>query len=216
MNPASDVTADPGADATLWLRRAYWLVVATVAYNAVEAVVALWAGWSVGSIALVGFGLDSGIELSAALVVLWRLRVERSGASGERVSRAETRVRRFVGVTFVLLALYVSVESLLRLRSGQAPEESLLGLGLAVASLVIMPLLAVAKLRAADEVGSGALRAEARETLACAYLSLALFFGLAGNAWLEWWWADAAAALVMVPWLLREGWEGLEDGGEGE
>lgn len=203
-----------GGGRALWLRRAYYLVVGTVAYNGVETVVALWAGVSAGSIALVGFGLDSAIELAAASVLLWRLRVERSGASADRIARAETRVRRFVGGTFVALAMYIAVESTLRLRSGQAAEESLLGIALAVASLAIMPLLAAGKLRAARAVGSEALRAEAKETLACAYLSLALFLGLAGNAWLGWWWADAVGALLMVPWLVWEGWEGLaaEDG----
>lgn len=194
---------------TRWLRRAHHLVVGTVVYNGIEAVVALWAGVSAGSIALVGFGLDSGIELSAASVVLWRLRVERSGADPARVDRAETTVRRFVGGTFFALALYILVEAAFRLGSGRAAEESVVGLVLAVASLAIMPALAAGKLRAAGEVGSAALRAEAKETLACAYLSLALFLGLAGNAWLGWWWADAAGALLMVPWLVWEGWENL-------
>jgi divalent metal cation (Fe/Co/Zn/Cd) transporter len=187
------------------------LVLGTLVYNAVEAGVALWAGMRAGSIALVGFGLDSVIELSAAVVVLWRLRLERTGAVPERLEHAEARVRRFVGGTFLLLALYVTVESAWRLISGQTAGESAVGLILAVASLVIMPLLAAGKLRAARHIGSRALRAEAAETLACAYLSLVLFLGLAANAWLGWWWADAAGALLMVPWLVREGRENLSE-----
>jgi divalent metal cation (Fe/Co/Zn/Cd) transporter len=201
----------PGGQANRrrWLRRAQHLVLATLAYNGLEAAIAFWAGISTGSIALVGFGLDSIIELAAAAVVLWRLRVEDSHGAPERIETAENRVRRFVGGTFLALALYVAVESVWRFTTAQPAAESRAGLVLAAASLVIMPLLAAGKLRAAEQLGSGALRAEAKETLACAYLSLVLFLGLAGTAWAGWWWADAAGALLMVPWLLHEAWEGL-------
>ncbi len=179
-------------------------------YNALEAVVALWAGFGAGSIALVGFGLDSVIELAAATVVLWRLLIEVRGEDSRRVKRSESRVRRFVGVTFLALAVYVLVQSAWGLWAGDAPEESVVGLVLAVVSLVVMPLIAWGKLRAAEAIGSGALRAEAKETLACSYLSFCLLFGLAANAALGWWWADPLAALLMVPWLIREGLEGFE------
>ncbi|MBD3334823.1 MAG: hypothetical protein GF355_04855 [Candidatus Eisenbacteria bacterium] len=192
-----------------WLRIALWLVVGTMAYNAVEAIVALAAGVSARSIALVGFGLDSMIELAAAGFVLWRLRVEAMGASPAVVERAESRVGRFVGWTFILLALYVTVQSIWILAARRTPEESWLGLALATASLVVMPLVALAKLRAAREIGSGSLRAEAKETLACSYLSLCLFLGLGANAVAGWWWADPSAALLMVPWLIKEGLEGI-------
>jgi divalent metal cation (Fe/Co/Zn/Cd) transporter len=180
-------------------------------YNTIEAVVALWAGVEAGSIALVGFGLDSIIELAAATVVLWRVLIEARGEDSQRVTRAESRVRRFVGATFLLLAAYVLIQSSWGLWAGDAPEESLVGLVLAVVSLVVMPLIAWGKLRAAEAIGSGALRAEARETLACSYLSFCLLFGLAANAAFGWWWADPLAALLMVPWLVREGLEGFED-----
>jgi divalent metal cation (Fe/Co/Zn/Cd) transporter len=180
-----------------------------MAYNAVEAAIALWAGIRAASVALVGFGLDSVIELFAASMVLWRLRVDYAEAPPERVDRAENRVRRFVGGTFLALALYVTVESASRITTDQRAEESPIGLVLAAASLFIMPLLAAGKFRAAARIDSQALRAEAKETLACAYLSLVLFLGLAGNAWIGWWWADSASALLMVPWLVREGWEAV-------
>jgi divalent metal cation (Fe/Co/Zn/Cd) transporter len=187
-----------------------WLAVATVAYNLVEAGVALYAGVQAGSIALVGFGLDSVIELTAAAVVLWRLRLEARGAEVERVQIVEAAVSRFVGVTLIALAAYVVIQSVWILWTREAPQESWLGVALAVLSLLIMPLLGIGKLRAADEIGSRALRQEAKETFACAFLSFALLLGLGANAIAGWWWADPAAALLMVPWLVREGLEAFE------
>jgi divalent metal cation (Fe/Co/Zn/Cd) transporter len=196
-------------DRSIWTRRALRLVRVTAGYNVVEAGVALWSGVAAGSIALVGFGLDSVIECVAALALLWRLSLEARGAGSERVERAERRVMRVVGVTFLLLAAYVLAQSAWTLWARSAPAESPLGIALAALSLVLMPLLSWGKLRAADAVGSAALRAEAKETLACAWLSLALLLGLVANAAAGWWWADPAAALVMVPWLTREGLEGV-------
>lgn len=184
---------------------------ATAAYNAVEAAVALWAGLTAASVALIGFGLDSGIELAAALAVLARMRAEMQGAGTERVARAERRVRRFVGWTFVALAGYVVVEAGSGLWNREAPAESPLGIGLAVVSLIVMPLIAWGKLRTATALQSRALAAEAKETLACAYLSACLLLGLGFNAALGWWWADPVAALAMVPWLVHEAREALED-----
>lgn len=197
------------AAAARWRRIALSLVVATMVYNLLEAGIAIVAGIAARSIALVGFGLDSVIELAAAGALLWRLSVEARGAEPESVERAERRVGRFIGVTFLVLALYVTVQSAVILIGGSQPQESLIGIVLASASLVVMPLIAWGKLRAAAAIGSGSLRAEARETLACAYLSLALLVGLAANAALGWWWADPVAALLMVPWLVKEGIEGL-------
>ncbi|MFW5875267.1 MAG: cation diffusion facilitator family transporter [Myxococcota bacterium] len=201
-------------------RLALGLVIGTLAYNVIEAGIALWSGASAGSSALVGFGLDSVIESAAAGVLLWRLWVEARGADPETVEASEVRVLRFVGGTFLALALYVTVEAGLTLWWAEAPRQSPVGIGLAGASLVIMPGLAWAKLREADRLGSGALRAEAKETLACSYLSFALLLGLVLNAAAGLWWADPAAALAMVPWLVREGLEGLrgetcEDGAHG-
>ncbi len=197
------------AERAAWARRGLFLVVATMAYNLVEAVVALWAGARAESIALFGFGLDSVIESAAAAVLLRRLQLEALGADEERVERSERRVHRFVGLTFVLLALYVTVQAVRTLVLAEAPAETLVGIVLAALSLVVMPLVSLAKLRAARALASAALRAEAKETLACSYLSFTLLLGLVLNwAW-GLWWADPVAALLMVPWLVREGLEGL-------
>lgn len=208
MVDRSTAEADVPARAR-WTRIALVLVAGTALYNVVEAGVALWSGVRADSSALVGFGLDSLIECAAASVLLWRLALEARGADHETVERSEERVMRFVGVTFLLLATYVAAESVWTLVRQQAPSESTIGIILAVASLAIMPVLAWGKLRAASHVGSGALRAEAKETLACSYLSAALLLGLVLNAALQWWWADPVAALAMVPWLVREGLEGV-------
>jgi len=194
-----------------WLRRALLLVKLTVGYNAVEAAVALVAGLGAHSIALVGFGFDSVIELAAGLAVLLRMRAEVAGGAHDTVERAERRVRRFVGWTFVLLAGYVTLEAGLGLWRHDVPGESALGLALALVSLLAMPLLAWGKARAAGALGSRALAAEARETLACAYLSGCLVLGLGLHAAVGWWWADPVAALAMVPWLLHEAREAMED-----
>jgi len=180
-----------------------------MAYNVVEAGVALWSGGAAESIALIGFGLDSLIECAAAGVLLWRLSLETRGADEHALEHAERRVHRFVGATFLALALYVAVQSVFTLWRHDAPDESVVGIILAAASLVIMPLVSWGKLRAAREIASAALRAEAKETLACSYLSFALLLGLVANAIAGAWWADPAAALAMVPWLLREGLEGI-------
>lgn len=209
----ADGTMTEGGSVGRAMRVALVLVAGTAAYNVVESAVALWSGLRAESSALVGFGLDSLIECAAAAVLLWRLWVEARGADHETVERAETRVMRFVGVTFLALAAYVAGESVWTLVQREAPAASPVGIGLAVASLLIMPALAMGKLRAAARVGSGALRAEAKETLACSYLSATLLLGLALNAAAGWWWADPVAALAMVPWLVREGLEGVR--GEG-
>jgi divalent metal cation (Fe/Co/Zn/Cd) transporter len=196
-----------------WLRFGLGLVTATLAYNVLEAFVALWFGAEAASIALFGFGLDSIIECAAAAVLLWRLGVEAHGADAEKVERTERRVHRFIGVTFLLLALYITAQATLTLIQAVPPQGTMVGIVLAAFSLVVMPLVAWGKLRAARRIPSAALAAEAKETLACAGLSLTLFLGLSLNAWIGWWWADPVAALAMVPWLVREGLEGLS--GEG-
>jgi divalent metal cation (Fe/Co/Zn/Cd) transporter len=178
-------------------------------YNTVEAVVAIASGVAADSVALVGFGLDSVIELAAASVLLWRLRLEARGADAEDIEHSERLAHQFIGGTFLALALYVLVQAGWVLIERDAPEESLIGIILAVVSLVVMPLISWGKLRAAREIGSAALRAEAKETLACSYLSFTLLLGLLANQAVGWWWADPVAALAMVPWLVREGLEGI-------
>jgi divalent metal cation (Fe/Co/Zn/Cd) transporter len=172
-----------------------------LAWNVVEAVVSLAAGIAAGSVSLVGFGVDAAIECAAGVVALWRLRV---GPGVEHVAR------RLVGASFCLLAAYVAWEAVESLVERRAPDASPVGIAIAAASLLVMPLLARAKRRVAAGLASGALASEARQTSLCAWLSAILLAGLALNALLGWWWADAAAALMMVPIIVREGWEGLQ------
>jgi divalent metal cation (Fe/Co/Zn/Cd) transporter len=194
---------------SLWLRRGLALERVTIGWNAAEAAVALGAGWVAGSIALVGFGLDSVIETIAGFAVYRRLGAELRGADREIAETHERRALRVVGVTFFLLAAYVVYEATSLLRQREAPAESPVGIALAVISLSAMPLLGAAKLRVGRALGSRALVADAKETLVCAYLSLALLAGLTLNAVVGWWWTDPVAALLMVPLLLREGFEAL-------
>jgi divalent metal cation (Fe/Co/Zn/Cd) transporter len=213
MNPPStDHLARPAAQPARtrdWARIGLWLVAATLAYNIAEGTIALWAGVQAGSIALVGFGLDSYIECAAAAALLWRLTLEARGAHPDAVERSEQGVHRFVGATFLALALYVLGQASWTLWTRDAPEESLVGIILAAASLVIMPLVSWGKLHTAKALNSAALRSEAKETLACSYLSFTLLLGLIANAAAGWWWADPLAALLMVPWLVKEGMEGI-------
>jgi divalent metal cation (Fe/Co/Zn/Cd) transporter len=180
-----------------------WL---TIAWNVAEGVIAVSAGLAAASVALVGFGLDSFIEVAAACILLWRLRL---ADHDEAVERREATAHRLVGVTFMLLAAYIGAQTIYTLAAGGEPQESRVGLVLAVASLVVMPGLGLVKRWNARRIGSRALIAESTETLVCSYLSLTLFIGLTANAAFGWWWADIAAALAMVPWIVKEGLEGL-------
>lgn len=192
-------------------RRALRLEWFSVAWNIVEAAVAISAGVAAGSIALVGFGADSLIEVTSAGMLVWRLRKAGPEASAEEQGHRERRAMLVVGGTFFLLAAYVAYESLIELLGGKRAGTSTVGLALSVASLGVMPVLATAKLRVARAMGSRALRADAMETWVCAYLSAALLLGLALNALFGWWWADAVAGLGMLPVMLWQGWETLED-----
>ncbi len=171
----------------------------TLGWNSLEAVASLVAGLFAGSIALVGFGFDSVIECASGATVLWRLRDER---------RERTAVK-LVGVSFLLLALYVTVDAVKVLAAKQPPERSLIGICIAALSLLAMPLLARAKRKVARELNSGAMLSDSRQTDLCAYLSAILLVGLVLNATLHWWWADPVAALIMVPIIVKEGWDGL-------
>lgn len=198
-------------DRTALLKKGIRLEYLTVGWNSIEAIVAIVAGVFAGSIALVGFGLDSIIEVLAGSMLLWRLRMEvvHNHAHCAEAERAERRALRFVGVTFFLLAAYVTYESGRKLLNEERPEESLVGLALAITSLILMPLLSWAKFRVARTLGSRALEADAMDTAICSYLSLALVAGLGANALWGWWWADPIAALAMVPLMVKEGAETL-------
>ena len=176
----------------------------TMAWNSAEAVIAITAGFFAGSIALVGFGFDSVIEVTSSAAALWRL-----GHDADEVKRetAERRTLRIIGACFLILAAYVFYESTVSLVEGKAPQRSLVGIIIAALSLIVMPLLVHYKRRIARQLASGALEAEARQTRVCAYLSAILLMGLGLNAWWGWWWADPLAGLGMVPLIA---WEGLE------
>ncbi|TAH53831.1 MAG: hypothetical protein EYC68_01980 [Chloroflexota bacterium] len=191
------------------IQTALGLEIFNVSYNIVEGVLALGLGIAAASLSLEAFGLDSIIEVTAGVILIWRLNVERRGGDQEQIERVEQRAEKFVGYTLVALAVYVVVQAGITLWTRQAPEASLFGIVLAVASLVIMPLLAWWKLRLAGRIPSRALRADAFETIACAYLSGALLIGLGANYFLGWWWADPLAALVMVFFIVREAREAL-------
>ena len=171
----------------------------TLGWSVIEAVVAIGAGAGAGSIALVGFGADSVIESISGAVLLWRLQAHHAGQQRER------RALRLVGWSFMALAAYVAFEAGRDLLRGESPETSWVGIGLAVASMVVMPLLARAKRRVAVRLASRALEADSRQTDLCAWLSAILLGGLGLNALWGWWWADAVAALAMVPIIVREG-----------
>src|SRR5438309_545226 len=176
----------------------------TIAWNSLECVIALVAGFLAGSIALGGFGLDSAIEVTSSLAALWRLRRD---LDETRREAAERRALRIIGICFLLLAAYVLYEAITTLIVRKTPEHSTVGIVLAALSLIVMPLLVYYKRRVASQLGSGALEAEARQTLVCAYLSAILLVGLGLNAWLGYWWADPVAGVAMVPLIA---WEGLE------
>lgn len=188
------------------VRIALWLVGFTAAYNIAEAVASIAAGLVASSVALISFGLDSGIEVSAAVILIWRLRRD------HLQEQTEKKALRAIGVTFLLLAVYIVAQASWTLYTGARPEPSLAGIVIALLSVGLMPPLALMKKRIGRKIQSEAMEAEAMETIVCSLLSAALLLGLAANAWLGWWWADPVAALAMVPFLLHEGKEGLEGG----
>ena len=187
------------------VRRAMLLEVAVILYNVLEGAVSIVAGVLAGSVALIGFGLDSAIEVSASVAVLSHLWLNRDDEALEW----ERRVAMFVGVTLLLLAIYVGAQAVYDLVAASEPEESYLGIGIAAVSLVVMPFVSRKEHSLSHEIGSRSLEAESRETLMCTYLSAALLLGLGANALFGWWWADPIAALVIVGFLVKEGWEAL-------
>jgi len=179
----------------------------TIAWNALEGLVAVVAGAIAGSISLVGFGIDSFIEVTSGSVLLWRMSVD---AEVLRRELNERRALRIVGVCFLLLAAYIAYESLLDLWSRRPPEHSVPGIVLACVSLVVMPLLSRAKRKVGRALGSAAMHADAKQTEFCTYLSAILLAGLLLNALFDLWWADSVAALMMAPIIAKEGIEGLQ------
>ena len=179
----------------------------TVGWNILEGAVAILSGIIAGSVALVGFGVDSAIESGSGGILLWRLRAEQRGKNVEAVEKTALTM---VAVSFFLLAAYVTFDAIKTLMEKEQPHRSLIGIAISVLSLIVMPLLAKAKRRTASQLNSAALHADSRQTSICAYLSAILVGGLLLNAILGWWWADPLAALVMVPIIVQEGREALK------
>ena len=196
------LTADRNAIARRGRRLEYF----TIAWNVVEGLVAILAGVAAGSVSLIGFGIDSFIEVTSGATLLWRMSVDADVARRERNERLALRI---VGACFIALAAYISYESIRDLVRREAPEHSIPGIVLACVSLVVMPLLARAKRRVGAALGSTAMHADAKQTDFCMYLSAILLCGLLLNALFGLWWTDPVAALVMVPIIAKEGFEGV-------
>jgi divalent metal cation (Fe/Co/Zn/Cd) transporter len=178
----------------------------SLGYMALEGGIAILAGVLAGSIALIGFGLDSAIEGFASAIIVWRF-------TGHRIfsEAAETRAQKLVAIQFFLLAPYVGFESVRALAAGHHPDVSWLGIALAASSVVLMPYLGIAKQRLAEQLGSPATKGEGRQNMLCAYLAGALLLGLLGNALVGWWWLDPAVGLLIAALAVKEGreaWQG--------
>ncbi|MEO6526362.1 MAG: cation transporter [Gemmatimonadaceae bacterium] len=188
------------------VRRGLALNYATIGYNSLEAIVALVAGAVSGSVALVGFGLDSVIEVTASGAAQWRLRAD---VRPEQRERAERLSLRIIGWSFLVLGAYVAYDSAMALWRREVPDRSVVGIAILALSAIVMPVLARAKRTVARAMMSRALEADAAQTSLCAYLSVIALAGVALNAVLGWWWADPMAALGMVPIIVKEGLEGV-------
>ena len=193
------------AERAIAVRRGRLLEYLTIVWNLMEGIISIGAGLLAGSIALIGFGFDSLIEVSSGAALLWRLHMD----VPERREKAEATALKLVGISFILLAIYVAFDAIKSLVKGELPEASYLGIAIAALSLLVMPYLAKAKRRVAAMIQSRALQADSRQTDICAYLSAILLGGLLLNALFGWWWADPLAALIMVPIIAKEGIEAL-------
>ncbi|MDQ6786849.1 MAG: cation transporter [Acidobacteriota bacterium] len=185
------------------IRKGRTLEYLTIGWNLLEAIVSVGAGIFAGSVSLVGFGFDSLIECASGSAILWRLQ------EGKRGEQREKFALKLVGISFLLLAAYITFDALKSLIAFEPPEASYFGIAIAASSLVVMPLLARAKRRVASNLNSRAMKADSRQTDICAYLSAILLVGLSLNAMLGWWWADSVAALVMLPIIVKEGVQAL-------
>ncbi len=188
-----------------WLRAAQWarwLAWASLAWMTVEGVLGLAAGFQAGSIALVGWALSSVVEGLASVIVIWRFTGARTLSE-----TAEGRAQKAVAISFWLLAPYVAIESIRNLLTRETPQTTLLGIGLTISSLLLMPALGIAKQRLGNRLASGATAGEGAQNLLCAYLAGAVLVGLLGNSLWGWWWLDPVAGLLVAAVAIREGWE---------
>jgi divalent metal cation (Fe/Co/Zn/Cd) transporter len=205
---ASAITHVPTCGLRLWATR---LALFTIAWNVVEAVIAVAAGADADSIALIGFGLDSAIEAASGAIVLWRLRQWTD--DHDEHHGIERRAARSIAATLFLLAAYVAADSVLKLAGiGERPMYSAVGLVVLAVSMIVMPALWLAKRNVARAMGSATLAADAAETLVCVYLGVPVLLGLLANAALGWWWMDPLAGLVVATLAAREGREAWSSG----
>jgi divalent metal cation (Fe/Co/Zn/Cd) transporter len=200
------VRATGTANREVYVRRGERLEYFTIGYNTLEGVTSIVAGLIARSVSLVGFGLDSLIEVTSGAALLWRLHHDLDLSRREQVERVALRT---VGACFIALALYILYESGSMLIRHVPPKRSIFGIVIAAISVIVMPLLARAKRRVARQIGSGAMHADSKQADFCSYLSATLLGGLLLNAMLGWWWMDPAAGLVMVPIIGKEGIDGL-------
>ncbi len=201
---------------TDWLyKKGLYLEYFSVAYNIVEAAVSVIFGSFANSIALIGFGLDSIVEMLSGLILIWRLR-QHGKISADTEEKIEKKATRFVSLTFFILGAYILFESVKKLVIVEIPEPSLPGIIIALASIIIMPLLMWQKYKIGKQINSRALVADSKETLACGFLSVALLLGLGANYQFGFWQADPIAGLIIVAFLFREGWENWTETGEDE
>jgi len=202
LGPGPADVALPRSDYEQLARRVKLLSWLSLGWMTIEGAVAITAGILAGSIALIGFGIDSAIEGLASVIIIWRF-------TGARVfsQAAETRAQKLVAIQFFLLAPYVGVESIRALVGGEHPDVSYIGIGLSIGSIVFMPMLGIAKQRLADQLGSAATKGEGRQNMLCAYLAGALLVGLLGNALLGAWWLDPVVGLLIASVAVREGFE---------
>jgi Co/Zn/Cd efflux system component len=189
------------------LQQGLRLEILTVTWNIIEGLVSIYAAIIAGSVALLGFGVDSFVETTSGAILIWRLRAERRARDHEEIERLDHRARRLVGVSLFLLAAYVAFDAVKSLSMRDRPAPSTVGIVVTSISLVVMWWLARAKRRTAAALGSRALEADSFQTTACFWLSLIALVGIALNAALGWWWADPVAALGMTPFLVKEGRE---------
>jgi divalent metal cation (Fe/Co/Zn/Cd) transporter len=200
------ISRRPTVERSRLVQRAKLLAWGGIGWHFVEFAIAIAAGIAAGSIALIGFGVDSLIESIAGFVLIWRFADRRSQSAS-----AERRAQQLIGVSFFILAMYVGFEAIRSLATGEHPEASWVGIGLAAVTAPTMPLLARMKRRVGEQLGSSATVSEGAQNMLCAYLSIALLIGLGANALLDWWWADPLTALVIAAVALREGrqsWRG--------
>ncbi|WKB36981.1 cation transporter [Terrilactibacillus sp. S3-3] len=195
----------------LSVKKGIKIEIISVIWMIIEAGVAIGAGVTAHSVALIAFGADSLIELAAGLVLLWRLAIEAKNAGLDRVKLAEKISSWVVGIALLLLAVYIVITSIAKLWTRQGAETTFLGIGLAAASALLMPYLSRAKKQIGSEIGSSALKADGACSIVCAYMAWTVLAGALLTAWFGWWWADSVAALALTYFVVNEGWEAVQE-----